>query len=297
MRSLIFRPMSVAAVSLALVSSALAQPAPAPKAPAPPRIETPAPSPASTVKQRVGFTDIEVAYGRPGVKGRKIFGGLEPYGSVWRTGANTSTKITFSTPVKFGAQELPAGSYALFSIPGADEWTVIFNKVVGEWGAYTYKPEGDALRVKVKPVALTELVETFTIDINDIRADSATLNLVWEKTKVPVKFEVDVVKNVVAQIDAAMASGATLPAGTYFAAATFYADNNLDINKAREWIEQATKGANPPFYMLYHKARILAKAGDKAGALAAARQSIAAADGATKAEYTRLNETLIASLK
>ena len=198
--------------------------------------------------------------------------------------------------MRIEGKELPAGSYALYSIPGANEWTVIFNKVTGEWGAYSYKQENDALRVQVKPVALSQLVETFTIDVNDLRAESATLNLLWEKTRVPVKLQFEIVKDVVAQIDAAMASGAKLPAATYFNAAQFYYENGLDLKKARTWIDEATQGDKPPFYMLYWKARILAKLGDKQGAIATAKQSIAAAEGPPKAEYVRLNETLIASL-
>ncbi|MEO5959611.1 MAG: DUF2911 domain-containing protein [Opitutaceae bacterium] len=281
----------VVAAVLLVGGSLHAQPASAPK------IAFPAASPDSVVKQKVGFTDIEVTYSRPGVKGRKIFGGLEPYGAVWRTGANSATKISFSTPVKIEGNTLPAGAYALYSIPGANEWTVIFNKVTGEWGAYSYKAENDALRVKVKPTALAQAVETFTIDINDIKTESATLNLVWEKTRVPVKLEFDVVKSVVAQIDAAMASGAVLPEAAYFSAAMFYYEHGLDLRKAKTWVEEATKGEKPLFYMLHGKAKILAKLGDKAGATAAAKQSIAAADGAAKAEYTRLNEALMASLK
>src|SRR5690242_6760777 len=98
-----------------------------------PQVNFPAASPESTLKQRVGLTDIEIVYSRPGVKGRKIFGGLEPFGSVWRTGANTATKIVFSTPVKFGGKEVPAGTYALYSIPDPNEWTLILSKVSGEW--------------------------------------------------------------------------------------------------------------------------------------------------------------------
>lgn len=284
-----------------LATSALAQSgsasAPAPKASPAPRLNLPALSPSAVVTQKVGLGEITIEYARPGVKDRKIFGGLEPYGAVWRTGANTATKIAFSTPVKIDGTELPAGAYALYSIPDPKEWTVIFNKVVGEWGAYSYNEKNDALRVKVKPVTLPELVETFTIDINDIRSDGATLNLSWEHTRVPVKLHFDVVSNVVAQIDAAMASGATLPRGLYFAAAQFYFENNLDLQKAKTWVNEATKGDAPPFYMLHWKAKILAKLGDKEGARAAAQQSIAAADGAAKAEYVRLNETLLASLK
>lgn len=283
-----------------LVSTPAAQAAQAKQAAAAPKISAPAASPSSTVKQRVGFTDIEIAYARPGVKGRKIFGGLVPYGEVWRTGANTATKITFSTPVKIGGKELPAGSYALFSVPGPKEWTVIFNSVTGEWGAYSYKKENDALRVTTKPVTLSQPVETFTIDINDIRTESATLNLIWEKTRVPVRFEVDAVQNVIAQIDAAMNSGQPLPASAYFTAAMFYYDHGLDLQKARGWAEEATKGEKPPFFMLHGKAKIFAKLGDKTGATAAARQSFAAAEaagGPVAAEYKRLNETLLAGLK
>jgi hypothetical protein len=262
-----------------------------------PQITLPALSPSATLSQKVGLGEITVEYARPSVKGRKIFGGLEPYGAVWRTGANTATKIVFSTPVTIEGKALPAGTYALYSIPGASEWMVIFNKATGEWGAYSYKPENDALRVQVKPIALAQLVETFTIDLNDLRADSATLNLLWENTRVPVKLKFDVVKDVVAQIDAVMGSGKTIPPAVYFTSAQFYYENGLDLNKARTWIEAATKGEKPPFYMVHWKAKILAKLGDKPGAIAAARQSIALADGAPKAEYVRLNEALIASLK
>ena len=279
------------ATALTLVVVATSLPAQAPK------LSFPAPSPEGAIKQRVGVTDIEVVYSRPSARGRKIFGGLLPYGDVWRTGANTATKITFSSPVKIGGREVPAGSYALFSIPGESEWTVILNRVTGEWGAYSYNEASDALRVKVPSVALGQAVETFTIDVNDVRTESATLNLIWEKTRVPVKIDVDVVKPVVAQIEAVMVPGAKIDENTYFAAAMFYYDNRLDLNKARTWVEAATAGPKAPFYMLHGKAKILAKLGDKAGAIAAARQSIAAADGPPKAEYIRLNEALISSLK
>ncbi len=281
------------AVSL-LGSLAAAQNPPAP------RITTPAPSPESTLKQKLGFTDIEIAYGRPGVKGRKVFGGLVPYGEVWRTGANSATKVSFSTVVKVEGRDLPAGAYALYTIPGAREWTIIFNRVTGEWGAYSYKQENDAMRVTVKPVTLAQTVETFTIDVGDIRTETAVLSLAWEKTRVPVRLEVDVIKAVVAQIDTVMGSGATLPPAAYFQAAMFYFDHGLDLRKAKAWVEAATKGDKPLFYMLHGKAKILAKLGDNSGAKEAATQSIAAAQSAgaaAAAEYRRLNEALIATLK
>ena len=262
-----------------------------------PGIEFPAASPACTLKQRVGLTDIEINYSRPGLKGRVVVGKIDPYGKVWRTGANAATRISFSTPVKLQGSRLDAGTYELFTIPGRDEWTVILQKAGRQWGAYQYKQENDVLRVKATPVALANPVETFTIDINDIRDESATLDLIWADWRVPVKLEVDVVSDPAPQIEAVMASDAAKK--PYAQAAMFYRDHDLDLKKAAAWMDAAIAEQPDAFYLLYHKARILAKMGDKAGALAAARASIdlaAKGTGPAKDEYTRLNEALIASL-
>ena len=262
-----------------------------------PKIDFPQASPTSELKQRVGLTDVELVYARPSVKGRKIFGGLVPNGEVWRTGANEATKITFSTDVKFGGQAVPAGSYALFTIPGAAEWTVILNKVTGQWGSYSYDEKNDLLRVKAKPVALAEMVETMNIDLSDLRDDSATLTIAWEKTRVPIKIETDLVKILLPQIDAAMAAAGPKP---YFPAAMFYYEHNLDLKKALGWMDEAIKEQPDAMWMIYRKGLILAKIGDKKAATAAATQSLELANkagGAIGAEYKRLSETLIASLK
>ncbi len=262
-----------------------------------PRIDFPLPSPAATVRQRVGVTDIEVVYSRPGVKGRVIFGGLLPYDEVWRAGANNATRVTFSTPVKFGGADVPAGTYGLFAIPGREEWTVILNKISDQWGAYQYDAKDDVVRVKVKPVTLAAPVETFTIGVNDIGNDSATFNLVWEKTRVPVPLSVDVVGRLVPQIQAAMSGPGRKP---NFQAAMFYYDNNLDLKQAAKWMDDAIAGQPDAYYMIYRKGLILAKMGDKAGALAAANQSIEIArkdKSPASEEYLRLNQALIESLK
>jgi hypothetical protein len=263
----------------------------------PPKIEFPAPSPAATLKQRVGLTDIEITYSRPGVKGRVMLGKVEPYGKVWRTGANNATTIIFSTAVKLGGKDVPAGKYALFTIPNEKEWTVIINKGAAQWGAFTYDESADLVRFNVTPVPLAASVETFEIGINDIRDDSATINLSWEKVRVPIKLELDVVGPIVAQIDAAMAGTGTKP---YAQAAGFYLEHNLDLKKALAWADAASAaGANQTNVHL--KAKILAKLGDKAGAIAAAKQSIELAmksdNVGVRTEYTKLNENLIASLK
>src|SRR5882757_7212786 len=205
-----------------LVTGLFAQ-APAPK------IEFPAASPAATVKQRVGFTDIEINYSRPSMRGRKIFGSLQPYGEVWRTGANNATKITFSTAVKFGGADVPAGSYALFSIPGESEWTIILNKVPDKWpwGAYSYDDKNDLVRVKAAPQRLPLPVETFTMSFSDLAKEStASLVLYWENVRIPIAIEVDVVGTLVPQIETAMA--ASEGKKPYFSAAMFYYENGLD---------------------------------------------------------------------
>ncbi len=267
--------------------------------PAAPKLAFPDASSAASIKQRIGITDIEITFNRPGVKGRKIFGGLVPYGEIWRTGANTATKISFSTPVKFGGADVPAGSYALFSIPGKDEWTVILNKVTGQWGSYAYDAKNDLVRVTAKPASFTTPVETFAFGFGDVRDSSATMNLFWETTRVPVHIEVDTVGLLVPQIEAAMA--ATEGKKPYFSAAMFYYDNNLDLKKAAEWMDAFLAQQPNAFFAIYRKGLILAKAGDKAGALAAAQQSLEMAKKdptpALRDEYVRLNEALIASLR
>ncbi len=279
-------------VAAALFASSLFAQAPAPK------LDIPEPSPTATLKQRVGLTDIEITYSRPGMKGRKVFPGLERFGEVWRVGANNATKVVFSTPVKIGGTAVPAGTYGLFALLGKDEWTVILNKISQQWGAYSYAEKDDVVRVKAKTTALTPAVETLTIDINDIRDESAALTISWENTRVAVPFHVDVVPAVQAQIEAVMASDATKK--PYVPAAMFYLDHNLDLKKALAWMDAAIAAQPDAFYFVYRKAKVQAAMGDKAGALATAKASM---EGAAKAppairdEYTDLNKALIASLK
>lgn len=264
-----------------------------------PRINFPAASPGATVNQRVGLTDIQVNYNRPGAKGRKVFGGLVAYDHIWRTGANTTTKISFSTPVKLNGTEIPAGNYELFTIPGPTEWTVIVHKNMSQWGAYSYDQKNDVARLKAKPVALAEHVETLDISFNDIRDESATLNIAWEKTRVPVAITLDVKSTLVPQIEAVMASGDDkLP---YAQASMYYLENSLDLKKAAAWMDAAIAAQPDAFYLVYRKALILEAMGDKAGAIATAQKSLEAAQKAPspalRDEYVGLNQSLIDRLK
>jgi len=263
-----------------------------------PAVNFPAASPACTLKQRVGLTDIEVVYSRPGVKNRTIFGGIVPYGQVWRTGANQATKITFSTPVKLEGNDVPAGTYALFTIPGETEWTIIISKNAAQWGSFQYHEQDDLVRFKVTPVTLAESIETFTIEFNHIRDESAVLNLVWDKTVVPIHLQVEVSSKLVPEIEAAMAAPGKKSDGFYFQAATYYYNHDLDQKKALDWVSAGL--ADHPriaYEMLHLKAELLAKQGDKAGAIAAAKQST---ELAIKAEgpgssFVKMNQDLIAS--
>ncbi|HEY9712471.1 MAG TPA: DUF2911 domain-containing protein [Chroococcales cyanobacterium] len=258
------------------------------------KLEFPAASPSCTIKQHVGLTDIEVDYSRPSVKGRDIFGGLVPYDKVWRTGANSATKIVFSTPVKLNGTEIPAGTYALMTIPGKDEWTVIINKGSEQWGSYKYDEKADVARVKVKPLNLDRSIETFTIDFDDIRDDAAKLKLAWDKTVVKVDLAVDYVDKLTADIEKEMASDdAKKP---YFQAAAFYLNHGKDLEKAKKWIDAAV-AERDVFYINYVKAQILAKLGDKPGAIAAAKHSMELAEKANDSGYVKQNETLINSLQ
>ncbi|HZR04553.1 MAG TPA: DUF2911 domain-containing protein [Candidatus Udaeobacter sp.] len=142
-------------------------------------------SQAAEVKQRIALTDITVKYHRPLVKGRKIWGGLVPYGKVWRAGANENTTIEFSDPVSVEGKPLPKGVYGLHMIPNPDSWTVIFSKTNTAWGSYSYKQDEDALRVNVKPRPLAESKEALEFEFEDLKPDSTAVTLKWEKLAVP----------------------------------------------------------------------------------------------------------------
>src|SRR5215471_2644601 len=211
------------------------------------KIEFPAASQHATVKQRVGLTDIEIDYSRPNKNNRDIFGGLVPYGKLWRTGANAVTKIKFSKPLNLEGKEIPAGEYALFTIQTAGEWTIIISKDAKVQSAADYKQENDAARITAKPESNPNTIETFTIGLADVKGASATLNFLWDKTRVPVKLTTDDVEQVSKQLDAIVNARTPLDPRTAYQAAAFYYDNNKDMNQAAKWIDQAL-AKNPNAY-------------------------------------------------
>ena len=238
------------------------------------KIEFPAASQHSVVKQRVGLTDVEVDYSRPNKNGREIFGGLVPYGKLWRTGANAVTRIKFSKPVTLGGKEIPAGEYALFTIPTADEWTVIVSKDAKVQSAADYKQDNDAARITAKPEAIPNMIETFTIGLGDVKGASATLNFFWDKTRVPVMLTTHDVEEVSKQLETAVSAKTSLDPRTAYQAAAFYYDNNKDMNQAAKWIDQALEKNPDAYFMHYKKAQIQAKLGNKKEAVASAQKAI-----------------------
>ncbi len=256
-------------------------------------LKTPAPSPSQTLKQDFALSSIEVNYSRPVAKGRKVFGDLVPFGKIWRTGANGATKVTFGEDVKVGGVPVKAGSYALYSVPNANEWEIILNKGVNNGGLSGYKTEEDVARFKVSSMSLPMHIESFTIIIGDVLPTSANLQILWENTAVSIPVTADIDTKIMQQIDNAM----NVDSKPYFAAASYYFDNGKDLNKALEWVNKAIESSPKAYWMVHLKAKIQAKSGDKIGARATALKGIELAKEGKNDDYVALNEKLIASLK
>jgi len=256
-------------------------------------IKMPQPSSGQTIIQDFGLGKITVKYSRPNMKGRKVFGELEPFNAVWRTGANNATVITFSEDVSFEGKPVAAGEYALFTIPGKSEWTVILNKITKQWGSYEYKESEDVLRVNVKALPLKDKVETFKIDFTDVHPTTAVLAMEWDHTMVPVQLTTDIDTKVMASIEEAM-KGDKKP---YFQAAQYYMENGKDLNKALEWMNAAEAADQKGPWIRLWKGRLQLKMGDKAGAAQSAEAGIKLATEAKNPEYIKLNKELLAQTK
>jgi len=252
------------------------------------QIQTPQPSPLQKIEQKVGLTDVTLEYSRPSMRGREIFGNLVPFGKIWRTGANMNTKITFSNDVEIGNSALKAGTYAIFTKPGKSNWDVYFYTDTNNWGApEKWDDSKVAAKVNVPIHSMDMVVETFTMTFDDLKNDSANLGILWEKTYIgiPISFNTD--KMVTANIERAM-GGPT--AADYYAAAVYYFESGKDIKQSKMWIDKALDmSKSPAYYQLRQKALIYAKAGDKKGAISAAKESLELAKKAGNDDYVALN--------
>src|SRR5229473_2466174 len=271
------------------------------------------PSQKASVMQTIGVTDVTINYSRPAIKGRTIFADappsmeerakgeatldnqnerkpgepIVPYNHVWRAGANDATAFQVTDDVLINGQPLKAGTYSLEAIPGKDDWTIIFNNDYGQWGAFAYDSKKDVLRVKAKPQAVPSSQESLLYSFDPVTANTATVNLRWEKVSVPFTVEVKDVKAVWrARTDALIAANPTNEVFPLQAANTFAADKNWD--EALKYVDQSIK-VKPTFRNLSAKANILRNAGKKEEALAAADQAIAKgkADGVDTSAFEK----------
>lgn len=260
------------------------------------QIQTPAPSPAAKVEQKVGLVDITVEYSRPSKKGRTIFGDVVPYNEVWRTGANAATKITFGDDVVFGGAEVKKGSYALLSKPGEKTWSImLYPHNSTSFGSY--------LESDVQPITITTTatkmpegadVETFMIGFDNLNNHGGTMFLLWEKTWVGIDIKVATDKAVEASISKVMGGPS---AGDYFSAASYYYAEKKDLNKALEWINTSIAKGNEKYWVLRTKSLIQAELGDKKGAIETATKSLEMAKKDDDGAYIKMNEASIAEWK
>ena len=308
-------------ITLATASLAFAQ--------QPPKVRLPQASPAATVSQTIGITDVSITYHRPAVKGRMIWGDISadkvaalikanavaptaegegtvdgapgtgkdfpiaPNGHVWRAGANEATKITISDDVLINGQKLAAGAYSIHIIPGKDEFTVAFNKTADQWGSFRYDAKQDALRVKAKPIWLKDSQEQLSYDIPALTANSAQVIVRWEKMSLPFTIEVPNQDSLVrAKIDAAVAASPNDPAVTLAVANAYFNDDKLE--EAMSWVEKSIK-VKETFANLRTKANLLLNMNKKPEAFAVAEHAVVVgkAEGADTSRF----EKAIADLK
>jgi len=252
------------------------------------QINMPRPSPDARVMQKVGMAEVTINYSRPQAKGRKIFGDVVPFDKMWRTGANSPTKITISDSITINGKKIAGGEYALYTIPTATEWTVILGKNATV-NAGDYKDEQEVTRFKVKSEATPAMVEAFTISFVNVTPTSAEIEISWEKTAAKFKLQYDADAKVMADIK----NKTELDPNALFQSASYYYDTNRDMTKALQWVTIATD-KNPQFWTLHMKAKIQAKLKDYKGSIATAQKSIDLAKAAKNDEYVKFNEKLIA---
>jgi hypothetical protein len=261
------------------------------------QIKMPAASSSQTIVQDFGMGKLELSYSRPNIKGRELFkenSELAPLGKVWRTGANAATKLTVIDPISIGGHALDTGSYAIFTILGKTEWTIIINKGVNK-PATQYDEKDDVFRITVPANKMKETVETFTIQFANIKAESCDLQLVWGNVLVNIPITTNIRDRIRTQVETAVAAE-DATANTYFAAANFYYDLDKDLNKALATVSKATEANPKAFLMFILKAKIERDLGDKASAKADAEKCASLAAEQNNDDYVRMANELIQKL-
>jgi hypothetical protein len=248
-----------------------------------PQLILPKASPRATVSQTVGLTDITITYDRPGVNGRQIWGALVPWDSVWRAGANENTVIAFSSPVRVGDTDVPAGRYGLHMIPSRPEWTVILSRQANAWGSFSYDPAEDLLRVKVTPTK-GDFHERLVYTLDDPGQGTVMATLRWDTLAVPLPIQVDAKRVVADSLREQLRGLARFFWQPWNQAAAWCAANGTNLKEATTWADRSI-AINENFTNLRVKAALLAKQGDVAGAKALLERSLVVATEADMNTY------------
>jgi len=257
-------------------------------------LKMPAPSPTAILKQDFSTSNIEINYSRPSMRGRKVFGGIVPFGEVWRTGANNATKITFGEDVTLNGHAIKAGTYALYTIPSEKEWKIIINTGISNWGVSGFNEKDDVATFTVPVTKTGETVQSFTISIDNITINSADIALAWENTKAVIKVVAENDKRISDYLDAAISN----PKRPYQQAANYYLETGKNLDKAIEYADKAIAENPQGFWLYWLKARIYQKQNKKSDALAAANKSAEMAAATPYAtEYKRNAEKLAQEMK
>lgn len=256
-------------------------------------LKVPQPSPTQYIKQDFGLGTIEVNYSRPGKKNRKVYGDLVPFGTLWRTGANSATMISFSDEVTIGGVKVPAGKYGLLTIPDANEWTLVISGQTDVTSQAEYDASKDIVRVKSKARNLAETVETFTIQIAEVAATKCDVQLLWENTLVSLPVSTDIDTKVMKQIENTLIKDNR----PYYSGAAYYIDNGKDLNQAIAWLDKAIENNPRGYWIYYRKAIALQKLGKKKEAMEVSLKSMEIAREEKDDTYVRNNQKLQESLK
>lgn len=255
------------------------------------QLNLPNASPDAGFKQQIGFAEIEVKYSRPSARGRVIFGGLVPFGELWRTGAHDATTLHFSEPVKLNGYDIPADTFSMFTIPNRNEWTIILNKTAKMHGSSDYTPEQDLVRFTAKPEKSARYYETFTIEINDFSKDEAALYLLWENTQVKLTIKTNVDEKVVAEINDRINVKKEERPSLFYQSSLYYFNNNKDLKQAYAWVQIANSKAQDAGY-LQLQAKIEAAMNDYASALKTLKASTEMATAKKLDQVIAANEKL-----
>lgn len=254
------------------------------------QINHPKASPFAVVEQEVGLSKISVKYSRPATNGREIFGGLVPYGRIWRVGANESTKITVDTDMTVMGNTLPKGTYALYAFPEASEWQIVFHKNISHWGdgRKDYDLKEDLFRVNVKPQKNLHHQENFLIAFDSITHNSTNMTLTWANTQIVIPFTVDTHAQM--EIEIAKQIAENPKAQTYYEAARYLQEQEKDYELALKYLNKALELGGDTYYFHRVKSLVEAALGDYVSAVKSAEKSLEISKSLEKDEFVRMNE-------